>query len=60
MAIIILGIDLAKNVFEVYGVDETCEPMLVRLAVKRAALLELIAKLPPSLIGMDSLTSVSV
>ena len=60
MAIIILGIDLAKNVFEVYGVDETGEPMLVRLAVKRAALLELNAKLPSCLIGMDLLTSVSV
>ena len=60
MIIIILGIDLAKNVFEVYGVDETGKPMLVRLAVKRAALLELITKLPHCLIGMDSLTSVSV
>ena len=54
MAIVTVGIDLAKNVFAVQGVDETGKPALVRPAVKRAALLELIAKLPPCLIGMES------
>ena len=56
MAIITIGIDLAKNVFAVHGVDETGKPVLVRPAVKRAALLELIAKLPPCLIGMEACT----
>ena len=54
MAIVTVGIDLAKNVFAVHGVDETGKPALVRPAVKRAALLELIAKLPPRLIGMEA------
>ena len=53
MAIVTVGIDLAKNVFAVHGVDETGKPVLVRPAVKRAALPELIAKLPPCLIGME-------
>ena len=54
MAIVTVGIDLAKNVFAVHGVDETGKPALLRPAVKRAALLELIAKLPPCLIGMEA------
>ena len=54
MAIVTVGIDLAKNVFAVHGVDETGKPVLVRPVVKRAALLELIAKLAPCLIGMEA------
>lgn len=54
MAIITMGIDLAKNVFVVRKVDETGKPVLVRPAGKRDQLLEMIAKLPPSPIGMDS------
>ncbi len=53
-AIVTVGIDFAKNVFAVHGVDETGKPALVRPAVKRAALLELITKLPPCLIGMEA------
>lgn len=53
MTIIITGIDLAKNVFAVHGVDETGKPALVP-AVKRAPLVELIAKLLPCLIGMEA------
>ena len=60
MAIITMGIDLAKNVFAVHGVDETGKPVLVRPAVKLTALLELIAKLPPCLIGMNSQTSQNI
>jgi transposase len=52
MAIVAVGIDLAKNVFAVHGVDETGQPALVRPVVKRAALL--IAKLAPCLIGMEA------
>ncbi|MDP1755939.1 MAG: IS110 family transposase, partial [Pseudohongiella sp.] len=54
MAIVTVGIDLAKNVCAVHGVDETGKPALVRPVVKRAALLELIAKLAPCLIGMEA------
>jgi transposase len=54
MAIVTVGIDLAKNVFAVHGVDESGKPALVRPEVPRAKLLELIAHLPPCLIGMEA------
>lgn len=53
MSIVTIGIDLAKNVFAVHGVNAAGKPELVRPDVKRAKLLELIASLPPCLIGMD-------
>ena len=54
MAIVTVGIDLAKNVFAVPGVDETGKAALVRPDVPRAKLLELSANLPPCLIGMEA------
>ena len=54
MAIVTVGIDLAKNVFAVHGVDESGKAVLMRPSVKRAALLGLIAGLPPCLIGMEA------
>jgi len=54
MAIVSVGIDLAKNVFAVHGVDESGKPALVRPNVPRAKLLELIASLPPCHIGMEA------
>jgi transposase len=54
MTIVTVGIDLAKNVFAVHGVDETGKPVLVRPEVPRAKLMELIANVPPCLIGMEA------
>ena len=54
MVIIAIGIDLAKNVFAVHGVDASGKAVLVRPVVRRDALLELIAKLPPCVIGMEA------
>lgn len=54
MAIIAIGIDLAKNVFAVHGVDEAGKAVLVKPSVRRDALLELVAKLRPCLIGMEA------
>jgi transposase len=54
MAIVTVGIDLAKNVFAVHGVDATGKPVLLRPNVPRAKLAELIASLPPCLIGMEA------
>ena len=54
MAIVTFGIELAKNVFAVHGVDEAGKPTLVRPELPRAKLLELIANLPPCLIGMEA------
>ena len=36
MAILYVGIDLAKNVFAVHGVDEHGEAVLIRPSVARA------------------------
>lgn len=54
MAIVFVGIDLAKNVFAVHGVDEHGKPALVRPSVPRAKLHALIASLPPCSIGMEA------
>jgi transposase len=54
MTIVTVGIDLAKNVFAVHGVDITGKPALVRPNVARGKLLELVASLPPCLIGMEA------
>jgi transposase len=54
MAIVTLGIDLAKNVFALHGVDATGKAALVRPSVVRGKLLEQVAALPPCLIGMEA------
>jgi transposase len=53
MTIITVGIDLAKNVFSVHGVDENGKAAL-RRTVRRNLLLELIATLPPCVIAMEA------
>src|SRR5678816_1076905 len=54
MAILYVGIDLAKNVFAIHGVDEHGKPALVRPSVPRARLHQLVAALPPCTIGMEA------
>ena len=54
MSIITIGIDLAKNVFAVHGVDEDGKVALVKPKVSREQLLPLIAQLPPCRIGMEA------
>jgi transposase len=54
MSIITVGIDLAKNVFAVHGVDDNGKAALVKPKVTRDKLLELVAQLPPCLIGMEA------
>jgi len=54
MTILFLGIDLAKNVFALHGVDGASKACLVRPAVGREQLLEVVAKLPPCTIGMEA------
>ena len=56
MSIVHTGIDLAKNVFAVHGVDEAGKPALVRPSVVRAELSELIASLPPCTVAMEACT----
>ena len=54
MTIVTVGIDLAKSVFAVHGVDATGKPVLLRPSVPRAKLAELIASLPACLVGMEA------
>ena len=48
-----VGIDLAKNIFSVHGVDAHGKAVL-RKSVSRGKLLELMAQLPPCLVGMEA------
>ena len=54
MTIITIGIDLAKNIFAVHGVNESGQAELVKPKLSRDQLLPLIANLPPCLIGMEA------
>jgi transposase len=54
MAILFVGIDLAKSVFAVHAVDDGAKPALVEPKVPRAKLLEMVAALPPCTIGMEA------
>src|SRR5688572_29615316 len=49
----VLGIDIAKLVFHIVGMDDTGHVVL-RRRVARSELLHLIATLPPALIGMEA------
>lgn len=48
-----IGIDLAKSVFQVHGVDAAHQVVLKR-QLKRKDVLAFLAKLPPCLIGMEA------
>lgn len=54
MTIIATGIDLAKNIFAVHGVNLGGSVVLRQPKVARAKLNAMIAALPPSLIGMEA------
>ena len=56
MAIVTVGIDLAKNVFALHGVNETGHLELRRPSVARAKLSALVASLPPCTIAMEACT----
>lgn len=53
MAIIRIGIDLAKNVFALHGVDEAGRVQLAR-TVRREQLLEVLAAVPPCIVAMEA------
>ena len=54
MAILTVGIDLAKNVFALHGVNQAGKPELLRPSVARSELNELVAALPPCVIGIEA------
>ncbi len=55
-AVAVIGIDLAKSVFQVHGVDGSGE-VVVRKRLSRSKLLPFFAKLPRCLIGMETCAS---
>jgi transposase len=53
MNVTTLGVDLAKNVFSLHGVD-AAGAVVLRKTVSRARLLEVVAQLPPCVIGLEA------
>ena len=53
MKITTVGIDLAKSVFQIHGVNERGKAVL-RKQLKRSEMLKFFANLPPCLIGMEA------
>src|SRR3974377_1799531 len=53
MQITTIGLDLAKNVFQVHGID-AAEKVVVRKQLRRGQVLKFFAALPPCLIGMEA------
>jgi transposase len=51
-----IGLDLAKNVFQVHGVDRS-ERVVVRRQLSRSQMVGFFEKLPPCLIGMEACAS---
>jgi transposase len=53
MKVTTVGIDLAKNVFQIHGVDGRGKAAL-RKRLRRSEMAEFFAALPPCLIGMEA------
>jgi transposase len=58
MAILTVGIDLAKNVFALHGANEVGKPELLQPRVPRAKLHALVAALLPCTIGIEACSGV--
>lgn len=54
MSIVTVGIDLAKNVCALHGVDQNGKAVFIKPKVARGQLLEMVAHLPPCLIGLEA------
>ena len=59
MQITTIGLDLAKSVFQVHGVDATGQ-VVVRKSLRRSQMLPFFAKLPSSLVGMEAVRHVAL
>ena len=53
MQISTIGLDLAKNVFQVHGIDAN-EKVLVRKQLRRSQVIAFFSALPPCLVGMEA------
>ncbi len=52
-AVTTIGLDIAKNVFQVHGVDAAGAVVVVK-SVRRAQALAFFASLPPCLVGIEA------
>lgn len=53
MAVATIGLDIAKNVFQVYGANEAGEQLFNR-KIARSAILDYFRKVPPCVVAMES------
>jgi transposase len=53
MQITTIGLDIAKNVFQVHGID-AAEKVVVRKQLRRGQVMKFFAALPPCLVGMEA------
>ena len=51
--VITIGLDLAKSVFQVHGVDASGKPV-IRRQLRRRQVLAFFKKLPPCLVGLEA------
>ena len=56
MQITTIGLDIAKNVFQVHGIDAG-EKVVVRKQLRRSQMLAFFEALPPCLVGMEACAS---
>src|ERR1700676_738134 len=55
-SVTVVGLDIAKNAFQVHGVDAE-GALVVAKAVRRGQLLSFFASLPPCLVGIEACSS---
>ena len=53
MEVSTIGLDLAKNVLQIHGVDASGR-IVIRRAIQRSQVLPFFAKLPPCLVGIEA------
>ena len=56
MPVSVIGIDLAKNVFQIHGVNDVGRPVLLK-QLRREQMMSFFAQQPPCLVGMEACAS---
>jgi transposase len=54
--IVVIGLDLARNVFQVHAIDGQGQP-IVRHQIRRTEVLKFFAKIPSCLVGIEACAS---
>jgi len=54
-----IGVDIAKSVFQVHGVDASGE-VVIRRKLRRRSVLPFFQKLPPCLVGIEACATAGV